>query len=628
MIVPMKKITVFALRRDRDAILLALQRCGRMMVTENDGSVRDVSLGEAEESLRGAGEALSFVKRYRAKGGLFAQQRRISFDALTTEMRDERALCDEIRSIEEEAARLRGELASLQSAAEQLTPWLPLDVPPNALADTKTTRVHTGYIPAAKGAELQSGLAEIGAYCELLAPASGSLAVFVLNHKSDDEQTAALLKSLGFIEAAPPAADKCAREEKAALERRIEEIKSALRALEERAKEKSEAAPSLELLYDKLGADLRRKDTPYNETEATFYITGWAEADKAGAVEEALHDATDVFEFVCEDPADGEQPPTVVKNNKFVTPFETLTDMFSRPNPRDGVDPNPAMAPWYWLIFGMMMADAGYGLVMALGLGLFLKLKKPKGESAKLMRVLLYASVTTAFWGVMFGSYFGAEWFPPVLFLPLYNPMPMMILCFVIGALHIFCGLIINAVDKIKQGDVAAAVFDNLCWITLLTGLGLLFLPATAAVGKWMALASAAAIALMSKRETKNPIARLGGGLLALYNITGYASDILSYSRILALMLSSGVVAMVMNMLAGMVQGSGGPWYMTALRFIPALAIYIAGHVFNLAMGLLSAYVHASRLQYIEFYGKFYEGGGYKFTPLSADSKYTAIYDN
>ena len=301
--------------------------------------------------------------------------------------------------------------------------------------------------------------------------------------------------------------------------------------------------------------------------------------------------------------------------------------MFSRPNPRDGIDPNPAMAPWYWIIFGMMMADAGYGVVMVVLFGGYLLIKKPKPNEAKLIRVLCLGSITTAFWGVMFGSYFGAEWFPPVLFTPLYDPLPMMVLCFIIGALHICCGIVINAVEKFRQGDPLAGIFDNLCWVTMLAGLGMLCLPATAAAGKWLAIASAAAIALMAKRGTKNPFARLGGGLLALYGITGYISDILSYSRILALMLSSGVVAMVMNMLAGMVQGSGGPWWLMALRFIPALAIYIAGHVFNLAMGLLSAYVHASRLQYIEFFGKFYEGGGYKFAPLSADSKYTEIYD-
>ncbi|MEA4912580.1 MAG: V-type ATP synthase subunit I [Oscillospiraceae bacterium] len=628
MILPMKKVTVFALRRDREAILLALQRGGRMMITENDGSVRDAALPQAEESVRTAGEALSYMKKYGPKKGLLDETPRASFDELIAEKTDAQSLCDAVRGISEESAQLQNDVGTLRAAAEQLTPWLPLSIPLNALEDTRTTRVRTGYIPAAKSEALQSGMEEIGAYCELFAPASGSLAILAVCHKSDDEQVVTLLKSLGFIESAPPASDKTARQTLDDVNAEIKEKLDRLAALQDSAREKGAETRSLELLYDKLGADLRRKQTPYNETDATFYLTGWVEAAEVETVEQSLHDATDAFEFVAEAPPADEQPPTLTKNNKFVTPFETLTDMFSRPNPRDGIDPNPAMAPWYWIIFGMMMADAGYGLVMALLIGAYLLIKKPQGESSKLIRVLFYASITTAFWGVMFGSYFGAEWFPPVLFLPLYDPLPMMLLCFIIGALHIFCGIAINAVEKFKQGDPRAAVFDNLCWITLLTGLGLLALPATAAVGKWLALGSAAAIALMAKRGTKNPIARLGGGLLALYNITGYASDILSYSRILALMLSSGVVAMVMNMLAGMVQGSGGPWYVMALRFIPALAIYIAGHVFNLAMGLLSAYVHASRLQYIEFYGKFYEGGGYKFVPLSADSKYTAVYDN
>lgn len=624
MIVPMKKATIYALRRNRGEILACLQKASIMMIRESDGTVKDEALDRVQSSLADAKESLGFVNKYRGKKGMFGDTPKATFEELTADKEKEEELCEEARQIKNEMARVESDISVLKSRVEQLTPWLPLKIAISELRDTKTSRVRTGYIPFQTTTAFTDGIEEIGAYTELLGTSAGTNAVLVVYHKSDEEQIVALEKSLGFIEAAPPSEKGTAADEAARLEKEIAAQKEKLTKLSEDAKALSDNAESLELLYDKLGTDAERLATPYGQTEATFFIQGWVEEDREKELDEILKGAGVVYELQLEEPEKDEKAPTQTKNKRLVTPFETLTDMYSRPNPLEGVDPTPVMAPWYWLIFGMMMADAGYGVVMALLFFAFLKLKKPKGEFGKLVRVLMYASVTTAFWGVMFGSYFGAEWFKPILFTPLYNPIPMMIMCFVIGAVHIFVGLVMNAIKQFRAGDVVGGIFDNISWIVLITGAGLLFLPATATIGKVMAIVGAAMIVLMSKRDTWNPLKRLSGGLLSLYNVTGYVSDILSYSRILALMMSSAVVAMVMNMLAGMVQSTSSP-VMTVITFIPSLAIYIVGHVFNLAMGLLSAYVHASRLQYIEFYGKFYEGGGYQFKPLSVNAKYTEI---
>lgn len=620
MIVPMKKATVFALRRDRDALLLELQRAAVLMVTENDGCVRDARADEAAASVSDSADALAFLKRYSKKPGLLDSAPSVSYEEFARSREKELSLSERSRSLEEQMAAQRTEISSCQNALDQFRPWLSLEIPLSELKDTRAAAVHTGYIPqnnARKLAEYE----EKGAAIQLLGPASGSVAVFAVCHKSQSEDFLDYAKPLGFIEAAPPTGALTAKGELEKLEARIETAKTQLAALGAEAEKLGGEYASLQLLYDQLAADLARMSTPCSDTDATFYLTGWVEESRADELEEALRSATDIYELVLDDPAEGETPPTLVKNNKFVTPFETLTDMFSRPSPRDGIDPNPVMAPWYWLIFGMMMADVGYGFVMLVLIGLFIKLKKPKGESAKLMRVLMYASVPTIFWGVMFGSYFGAEWFPPVLFTPLYDPLPMMILCFAIGALHMFCGMFINARENWKRGNWQEALGNHISWILLLTGLGLLFVPALKIAAYVLLALGLALILAFSKNETKNPLKRLFGGVASLYGITSYASDILSYSRILALMLSSAVVGMVMNMLAGMVMNTSS--VLSAIISIPfSLLIYLAGHVFNLVMGLLSAYVHASRLQYIEFYGKFYEGGGYAFRPLSLQTKY------
>ena len=221
---------------------------------------------------------------------------------------------------------------------------------------------------------------------------------------------------------------------------------------------------------------------------------------------------------------------------------------------------------------------------------------------------------------MIFGSYFGETWHP-ILFAPLDNPMAMLVFCMVIGVLHIFSGMAVKMAASIREGRFWDAIFDQLSWMMLIVGLGLLFLPQTRTAGGVLAIVGAAIVLLTAGREKKGFFGKVIGGFGGLYGITGYVSDILSYSRILALSLSSGVVGMVMNLLAGMVQGS-------VIGFACSLLIYAVGHVFNLAMGLLSAYVHDSRLQYIEFFNKFYEGGGYAFRPLQINPRFVDVTDS
>ncbi|MEG1383854.1 MAG: V-type ATP synthase subunit I [Oscillospiraceae bacterium] len=624
MIVPMKKATVFALRKDREALLLELQRSAIMMVTENDGSVRDDRLEQTAASVQDSKDALGFMQKYRAKAGFFDDAPTVEYDEFIKKKNQEQQLADRSAQIESDMAAVDNEVSSAKSALEQYEPWLPLEIKLNELGDTRTSDVHTGYIPMSNAQKIKE-LEQFGAVVELLGQAAGSLACLIVCHKSANDRVMDEAKPLGFIESAPPVADATAKQEH---DRLLEVIASASHRMLELRKTAAEIAAeiqSLELLYDKLNADLTRQRTPFSLTDSTFYIVGWVAADRADELDEVIKSASGVYELIVEDAAEGEKAPTATRNNKFVTPFETLTDMFSRPSPLEGIDPNPAMAPWYWIIFGMMMADAGYGLVMLVLFWLFLKLKKPKGEFKKLVTVLMYASVPTAFWGVMFGSYFGAEWFPPVLFAPLYNPMEMMVLCFIIGALHMFCGMTICAINKFRHGEWQDALGNHVSWILLITGIGCLFIPPLKLVAYALCVVAVVLMLCFAKSESKNPLVRIFGGIAGLYNITGYMSDILSYSRILALMLSSSVVGMVMNMLAGMVHNTGSGIAVSILTMIPSIAIYIVGHVFNLAMGMLSAYVHASRLQYIEFFSKFYDGGGYQFEPLSVNSRYTVV---
>ncbi len=628
MIVPMKKATVFALRKDRAAILLALQRAAILMVVENDGSVRDKKLNTVEQSVQDTQQALNFMKKYRKQPGMLTPLPLRTYADILTEHEEGLTLAGQARKIEEQMAQLDAVIAAGKSNQTQLEPWLPLEIPVGEIRETRNAVPITGYIPVAGALKLEELAEEYPLDVTILGRTAGSSAALLVCLKDVRDEISEKLKGIGFVVSSPPAVKGLVRDEYARIENEIADAEEQLDALKEQAKEAGSSGEELDVLYDKLNADLARADTPYEKTDATFFLNGWFEADRRDELEETLHDATDVFELIVEDAAEGEKAPTLTRNNKFIRPFESITDMFSRPNPIDGVDPNPVMAPWYWIIFGMMMADAGYGLIMAVLIGGYLLIKRPPPETSGLWRVMLFGSVTTAFWGVIFGSYFGAELFPPLITLadgkpltPMGEPLILLMVCVGLGYLHLATGMLVKAYYLIKEKDYGSAIVDQFAWILMIPALVGMFLPQTKSIAQWIVLGLLAVILFFPKGGVKNPIKRFGSGLLSIYfSASGFIGDLLSYSRIMALILSSGVIGMVMNTLAGMVKSGGG-----VVGWIGAILIYIAGHLFNLVMGLLSAYVHAGRLQYVEMFGKFYEGGGYQFKPLAVRSKTAVI---
>ena len=321
MILPMKKATIFAMRRDRQALLLELQRASVLMITENDGSVRDEKLAETAAEVQSSADALRFVKRYGAKPGFFEDLPTVDYDEFIRRKEESETLAQDAARIESEMASVEGEISAAKSALEQYDPWLPLEIPLNELHATQTCAVHTGYIPSA-AADRLAELEELGAYVQLLAPAAGSTACLIVCHKSADGRVMEAAKPFGFIEAAPPAAETTARAAHDALNAQIESARARLSELAQQAAQTGARIREIEQLCDQLNADLQRRSVPFNETESTFYIQGWVPENRLEDLEEAIHYATDVYDLVVEDPAEDEKPPTLVKNNKLVTPFE------------------------------------------------------------------------------------------------------------------------------------------------------------------------------------------------------------------------------------------------------------------------------------------------------------------
>ncbi len=615
MIVPMKKATLVILREDRDAVTEALQRCGELMPIPPE----DLPPGaeQAEESLRAA-EALRLIRPYQEKKGMFAPRKAVTAAELLTPDEKGRELLAQIEEASAAAEGAKARMGELDARMEELRPWAGMDIPAEALSGTRSAGVYSGYIDPQKADALREAAETQGGAVSILGSGPQGTAALIYTYRPEEGPLLEALAALGFSQAAPP----CAGLPGDALAALAEERRSAeasWEAAQAKLRELARSREELELFCDQSDAARERAQTPYSKTVQTVYLEGWVRSDRTERLRKAVEKAADCCYLAFSDPAEGETPPTVTKNNRFVSQFETITDMFSIPANGE-LDPNPVMAPWYWIIFGLMMGDAGYGLLMVLGIGLFKKLKKPRGEFGKLVNVLFFSGFTTIFWGVLFGSYFGETWHP-ILFVPLDDPMRMLIFCAVLGLLHMFSGMAVQMAASIKAGRFWDAIFDQFSWMMLLAGLGLLFLPQTRTVGAALAVAGAVIVLFTAGRAKKGVFGKIIGGFGGLYGITSYMSDILSYSRILALSLSSGVVGMVMNLLAGMVGGS-------AVGFVFSLLIYVVGHIFNLAMGLLSAYVHDSRLQYIEFFNKFYEGGGYAFRPLQINPRFVDITDS
>ena len=237
--------------------------------------------------------------------------------------------------------------------------------------------------------------------------------------------------------------------------------------------------------------------------------------------------------------------------------------------------------------------------------------------------ILFWGGIGAGLAGALAGGWFGDLFgLPPLWFNPMEEPLKMMVVSFALGLVHIFVGMGLEFYDNVRQGDVWSAIFDQGFWFALILGLLFLFLPPLASIGGWLAKIGAVGLVLTQGRHQKNILMKLGSGLASLYNLSGILGDVLSYSRLLALGLATGVIANVINMLAKMALD-----FPYGLGYIVMVVILVGGHLFNLFIGAMGSYVHTSRLQYIEFFGKFFEGGGKLFSPFKIQQKYTYFQD-
>ena len=384
--------------------------------------------------------------------------------------------------------------------------------------------------------------------------------------------------------------------------------------------------------YFELRAEKYRVIAELDQSEHIFVLNGYIPEDDCQKLEEICQKVPSaVLEF--EDA--GENAPVKLKNNAFAEPAESIVTMYSPPS-HDDIDPTPVLAFFFYFFFGMMFSDAGYGLLLVIATAIGIKVFKPDKKMRNNLKLFQYCGISTIFWGLVFGSIFGDA---PAVFYKLFTgneitmqqllPWPtldtqkdalfIMIMSIAFGLMHILVGMGCKFYVCLKQKKYAEAFFDTGLWMLMLIGFAILACGMAVSqilvyIGAGIAIACAVGLILTQGRAKNGIFGKLIGGVASLYDITSYVSDLLSYSRLLALGLTTGVMAQVFNMLSTLMGTN-------VIGILFMIVIFIAGHAITIGLNALGSYVHTMRLQYVEMFSKFYEGGGKPFEPFSLKSK-------
>lgn len=667
-VLQMQKISICALKKDRKAILEKLQSLG---VLEIQSEVEDDSF-QKMDTVSGR---QSFEKMaYTAEQGLdilgqYVPEKTSMLSSLEGKKVVERKQLDEIISRRKELVEVarhldewrkniaenQAKILKVENQIEGLMPWMQLDVPMN-YRGTKTTACILGTMATGTTVEMVYQLIsemteEIDAVdVNLIASDKDAVYLAVFCMKADAEAVENALRAGGFarpshvVKMTPRAAAE-------KLEKEVERYKEEIVTLTNQIKEKVEYRDALKIISDyyRVRADKYAVLGTIPQSENTFFVGGYIAEKSLPLLQKLIGDR-----YACvidvEEIREDEEPPVILSNNTFSESVEGVLESYGLPH-KGEIDPTMIMSLFYVFFFGMMLSDAAYGAIMFLGC--FIALKKfPRMSEGlhKSLKMFMYCGISTFVWGVLFGGYFGnavdiiSQTFfgktvtiPALWFVPLDNPMKLLVYSMAFGVVHLFVGHGLKGYMELKEGRKLDFFCDVVLWYFFLIGLILLLLPtdifasiaqtqivfppAVNLLAKVLTIVGGVGILLMSGREKKNPALRLALGAYDLYNITSWLSDVLSYSRLLALGLATGVIASVINQMASMFGGG-------VLGAIGFTLVFLLGHTINLAINLLGAYVHTNRLQFVEFFGKFYEGGGKPFEPFRAKTKYVTVQEN
>ncbi len=676
-ILNMKRIEILGLQKDRKKIIEFVQRQGCVQLDEmqeegqhftNLPTQQTVTQLERYEST--VDSALEVLNRYTSgKGGLldsFAPREEMSTTEYLEKSKNVDATlgkCKQLNALYKKIQDSKVEIARAETAIDQVRPWETLDIP-SSFKGTADTQAFIGTIAEPLDREgvltkIVEADPEAQGEVEIVSADKNQTCLVAICHKDNAKTFEQALRTAGFV----AVSDATKHPPKVRIERltkQIEQLGADIAEAEEAIKTYDDSRDDIAFLKDylTLRTDKYKVLDKVSVDDSVFVISGYIPETKAEGLKNKLESKFDTAVNLSDVDNESDEVPVAVHNNKLGMTMESITNMYAFPSHKD-IDPSFIMTTFYYLLFGLMLGDAGYGLVMTF-LCLFVKFKyKPEPRKRATVNYGLGCGLSTTFWGAMQNSWFGdlPKWIANGLksneptdfisthhlywFDPLQNTTRFLLLCFFIGILHLILANCINLYKMSKQGMAFEGFFEVVPILLILVGIipvinsyigggALAEIPSTQPIDNMINAAAPvlyilliigaigvvvgpAIVRIKQKSSVGKVLGGLGGGLYGLYNAaSGYLGDILSYARLLALGLCTGVIASVINQLAA--TPGGGNWFLFII-------IFIIGHTINLGINLIGAYVHTNRLQYVEFFSKFYEGGGKPFTPLSAQSQ-------
>ena len=650
--VRMKRIEIISLLTDGKSIIERLQRRGvvdllQYEIPDDQNGIEKIDTSPSiqlfERNSAAVRQALAILNEYSPE----KQSIMASFEPRTAistaefgEMAEKTEMsirtANEIIKLNQKINENKASLKARIQYAESLEAWSFLEVPTGFVGTSQTA----AFIGTLTGQWDRERLIEslkpdpdtdIPAEVEIEYSFREQSGIFILTHKEYQEVCTQALRKLGFaqppiITEKPPSV--VIEEYRQAIDELEQENERLISDIISRADMRQQLLFTLDYLA--MRADKYNALQDIAITRQTMIIEGYIPAENADSLVKELNEKY-LLSITVSEPDEDENAPVAFKNSMPAAAIEDITSSYSMPS-KDDVDPNPVMAFFYYLFFGLMLSDAGYGVLMALACGLILKFKKPEGNMKRNMQKFMPCGLSTVFWGALFGSWFGSFVLKvnlfgqeislsPIWFDPVAQPMTLLILSFALGFIQVVVGLGVKFYMLWRSGDKLGAVFDIGFWWVLFAGIltvlasSMVSIPRLDTIGIGVAAAGAFGLLLTQGRSSPSIFGKLLGGLGSLYGITGYFSDILSYCRLMALGLVTGIIGTVVNTIGSM----GGKGIAGTILFI---IVFIFGHSVNLGINVLGAYVHCNRLQYVEFFSKFYEGGGRPYSPLKVNTKH------
>lgn len=643
-IVKMNKFTLLSFESQKDNLLKKLQgfREVEFINLQNDEYIQgkealegllkdevDSEFAKCEEDLSKARFALEFLRAYvPQKSGLKAMRegkRTLTLTELEEVVNKSNwiDIYSMLKEKEVHLANLENEKTKLEGVIDSLKPLEGLDVSFEDLKSMKTP-YFLGSVSKQYEEELKSSLEDY--YLEIISKTNDDIFFLCLAYKDNEEDVEEILRGLGFSSFKTEQNETPIRVIHQSMDR-IEKIESEKFFIKEELETLEEEVETLELAFEYFSNVYSRKTVKNNflRTEKVSLIQGWIATSDNNDFEKVIKDTLGedyylAFEDVKEEEI--EEVPIRLQNNDLNKSFESITEMYSLPR-YDEIDPTPLLAPFFLLFFGMMVADVGYGVLLLVGSIIALKAFKLDDGQKQFAKFFFYLSFPTIIFGLIYGAVFGDLIKLPALIDTNKDVTTILIMSVVFGVIQIFFGLGIKAYVLIRNGRPFDAFCDVGSWVITLVSIGVFGYgafagnPLVKTIGMWCMIIGMVLIVLTQGRHMESVGGKLGEGLYALYGITGYIGDLVSYTRLMALGLAGGSIAGAINLIISMFPG--------VAFFIFGPLVFILGQIFNFGLSLLGAYVHTCRLEYVEYFSKFYEGGGKPFKPFKTLDKYIKI---